>query len=476
MSPDEGRRPGGAASTEHIGRQADGSSFKTKAPSSWDAGDISSVVDGLAAGTLDTPQPSVGRLDGGGSLLYAGRTNGLAAESGAGKTFTALRLAQTELEDGRNVVFVDFEDSAIGVAARLLAMGVPSRVIGDRRRFAYVQPDESFLGAAVVQFMTLIATMQPSLVVIDSTGESMALEGADPNSDDQVARWFQQFPTAIARSGPAVLLIDHLPKADTSAPSPIGSQRKRAAISGVQLIQSVKKNMAFARGRAGEAEIVCTKDRGGFFVTGERIASLVVNPNDALPGDSGCDVLLVRADLSAWAPTKHMAEVSAYLEGCGGPATTNKICAGVKGKNETLGNALKILAASGYCSAAPGTRGAILYTFVKRYRIGDPYTLPGDLAGEEAGVVYEVSRCDHQWHASGSCNPSWCHAGHHGKCNEDGGESALAEQAVYTGLFQRAKEDGRFVGRETENPSSAKPWEDDSADNPGDGRAGGSAS
>lgn len=462
MAQDEGRRPGGAASTESIGRRADESSFKRTVPGSWSGSDISDVVTGLATGTLDTPRPSVGRLDDGTHLLYSGRTSGLAAESGAGKTFTALRLAQTELEDGRNVVYVDLEDSAIGVAARLLAMGVPPTVIADPRRFAYVQPDESFLGAAVLDFMTLITSMQPSLVVIDSTGESMALEGADPNSDDQVARWFQQLPTAIARMGPAVLLIDHLPKADTGAPSPIGSQRKRAAISGVQLIQSVKKGMAFARGHAGQAEIVCTKDRAGFFVTGEKVAALVVNPNDTMPDGSGCDVLLIQTDPSAWAPTKHMADISDYLEKSAAPSSTNTVCSAVTGKRETLSLALKILVASGYARAATAARGSTEYAFVKRFRIGDPHTAPDGLAPDADEGADGMSGCAHEWHSGGRCNPAWCHHGHRGRCNEEADGSTPSDEEVLAGVIRRAKEDDRFTGRDPELKASPSPWEDDS--------------
>ncbi|SKC50392.1 AAA family ATPase [Okibacterium fritillariae] len=357
MTQHEERRPGGAASKESIGWPADESSLENTTRRSWTGTDIRDVVAGLAAGTLATPQPSVGRLYDGSCLLYAGRTNGLAGESGCGKTWTALRIAQTELGDGANVVYVDFEDTSVGVVARLLAMGVPASVIADPRRFVYVQPDERFVGVAAAEFMTLIAAMQPSLVVIDSTGESMAVEGSDPNSDDQVARWFQLLPTAIARMGPAVLLLDHLPKADTTAPSPIGSQRKRAAISGVQLIQSVKKGMSFARGQAGEAELVCTKDRAGHFVTGGKAATLVVNPNSSMPDGSGCDVTLANPSTNTWAPTKHMADISEYLETCTAPASTNKVCDAVRGKKETLGSALKFLEASGYVKADARQQG-----------------------------------------------------------------------------------------------------------------------
>jgi ABC-type glutathione transport system ATPase component len=96
----------------------------------------------LQAGTLAAPRPTVGRLADGSHWLYAARTNGLAGESGCGKTWTALRAVATELEDGHPVVFVDLEDNEIGVAGRLLAMRVDPRLIADRRRFAYIYPDE----------------------------------------------------------------------------------------------------------------------------------------------------------------------------------------------------------------------------------------------------------------------------------------------------------------------------------------------
>lgn len=408
----EERRPGGAASK--VSSVVAGDFNHSIAGTSWRPVELDVVVAGLQAGTLQRPSPTVGRLSDGSHWLYAGRTNGLAGESGCGKTWTALQAVATELQAGNAVVFVDLEDDHIGVVARLLSMGVDPALVGDPKRFAYVHPDDAFKhGEPYVD--AWLNALRPTLVVIDSTGESMALEGCDPNSDDAVARWFQRFATRIARRGPAVLLIDHLPKSNTGAPSPIGSQRKRAALSGVQFIQEVKKGMSFAKGHAGEAILTCTKDRNGHFVTGQVSAKLVVNPTGTMADGSGCSVSMVPADPSTWAPTKHMADISTFLAGAAGPHSTSDICAAVTGKRETLIRALGVLVASGYVDLTAGPGGAKLYTLVSPYVNGDPITVPDADAGDDDA---SAALCqEHEWHAGNRCNPDWCHAGHYGRCN-----------------------------------------------------------
>ncbi|WP_169743059.1 AAA family ATPase [Knoellia subterranea] len=155
---------------------------------SWLPVALDGVVAGLQNGTLKRPAPTVGRLTGGSHWLYAGRTNGLAGESGCGKSWAALQAVTTEMEDGHTAVFVDFEDDEVGVVARLLSMGVDPGVI--QARFVYIHPDERFIhGKPYVD--AVVEQRKPSLWVIDSTGESMALESCDPNSDDAVATRFQ---------------------------------------------------------------------------------------------------------------------------------------------------------------------------------------------------------------------------------------------------------------------------------------------
>lgn len=381
-----------------------------KAGSSWSAQSIGDIVGGLRNGTLDRPRPTVGRLSDGSHWLYASAVNGLAGESGCGKSWTALTTVAAELEDSRNVIYIDLEDSAVGIVSRLLDLGVPEDLIAAPDRFAYIRPEEAFKDDVRLDLWAALEFMNPSLVVLDSTGESMALEGTDPNSDDAVAQWFKRVAAEIARRGPAVLLLDHLPKSDSAAASPIGSQRKRAAISGVQMIQTVRGGMSFAKGRSGEARLTCTKDRHGHFTTGEVAVTLSVNPAPAR-GESGIDAVLGRPSSDDWAPTRHMSDISQYLEQAGTAQTTSRIKSSVKGKAETLAAALRILADSGYISSRAGARNAVEYTHVKPYRIGDPYSVPDDVAAGGS------SQCGHPWHDR-RCNLDWCHATHRGRCNE----------------------------------------------------------
>lgn len=431
-----------------------------KAGSSWSAHGLSDIVARLRNGTLDRPRPTVGRLSDGSHWLYSRAVNGLAGESGCGKSWTALQAVATELQDGNSVVYIDLEDSAIGIVSRLLDLGVPDAFVADPTRFGYIHPEEAFKDDVRSDLWAVLDFMRPSLVVIDSTGESMALEGTDPNSDDAVAQWFKRVPDEIARRGPAVLLLDHLPKSDSAAASPIGSQRKRAAISGVQMIQTVRAGMSFAKGRPGEARLTCTKDRHGHFITGEVAAILSVNPAPAR-GDEGIDAVLSRTSGDDWAPTRHMHDISQHLQQVGTSLNTGEIKRSVKGKADTMTAALRILVDSGYISSTPGPRNSTNYEHIKPFRIGDPYDVPHDIA---AGGR---SQCGHPWH-DGTCNPDWCHATHRGRCNQliDEGYDLDIDGEVIHEPAETAERKRQLVRSIVDRPqvpgrdySSVKEWE-----------------
>jgi len=412
------------------------SASSPQAGASWRPANLGEFIKGLQDGTIEEPKPSVGRLTDGSHWLYAGATNGLAGESGCGKTWTALAAVKSELDDGNNVIYIDMENGPLGLISRLLSLGVPADVIGDKSRFAYVRPNEAFKDDVRAVFWLFLELMEPTLVVLDSTGESMALEGTDPNSDDAVAVWFQRFATPIADRGPAVLLLDHLPKSDSGATSPIGSQRKRAAISGAQFIQQVGKDMAFAKGRPGQARITATKDRHGYFVTGESSITLTITPETSR-GPNGVEAALGPDVNDEWAPTRQMLGISEFLKTAQGPQTTAAIKSGIKGKSETVLRALRALIASGYVTTSQGPRNSTLHELATAYSLGDPYKVPED-ASDDAS---QPGGCSHSWH-DGRCNPEWCHPGHRGKCNEldeDGygtGEDAAQKEEALRLLFE----------------------------------------
>lgn len=343
--------------------------------STWSALDVASVARGLQSGTLKTERPTVGQLglsDGEArALLYAGRVNGIAGKPGSGKTWTALAVSAQLMAEGAAVVFIDLEDTIVGVVSRLLFLGADPEALG--HLFHYVNPEEPLGTTGWAALSALLDEVCPALVVIDSTGESIGQQGYNPNSDDEVATWFRRVPKPIARhtSKPAVLVLDHVTKAVEGQDSPIGSQRKLAAIDGAQYIQ--REARSFSRERAGEAILRVIKDRHGAYARGQEVARLVVTPSGA--GDGRLSAELVWAgrgpeEGEGFRPTALMERVSRYLEATPGPAdrTQNKVKLGVKGKATSIVTALAVLVEEGYATTATGERNSTVYSVAKPYR------------------------------------------------------------------------------------------------------------
>lgn len=335
---------------------------------SWRPVDLAGVVAGLLSGQITRHAPTIGLRDDGAALFYAGKVNGVAGASGSGKSWTALHASAQQLEDGRHVVYVDLEDDAPGLVGRLLDLGAaPGQITA---RFHYVQPDEPYSGPAAARLVETITEHAPTLVVIDSTGESMALDGAKPNDDDDTARWFRQLPTAVAKLGPAVVVLDHVVKADDGGLWPIGSQRKRAAISGAQYMQTTVR--PFAKDTAGAAKLVCAKDRHGNYRPGQKVAELTVTPTGSgvhlalrAPDDAG------QTSAGTFRPTALMEKVSRALELADEPLSGRAVDDRVPGKRQHIAQALDVLAAEGYVARVDGPHRSKLHVVARPYRQAD---------------------------------------------------------------------------------------------------------
>lgn len=337
--------------------------------SSWGTVDLTETVAGLLAGTIKRHAPTIGQRDDGACLFYAGKVNGVAGASGSGKTWTALHAVAQQLATGHATVYVDLEDDDVGMVGRLLDLGAdPEHLAGPRRLFHYVRPEESFLTESARHLAAVIREHRPALVVIDSTGESMALDGAKPNDDDDTARWFRRLPTAVANAGPAVVVLDHVVKADDGGLWPIGSQRKRAAITGAQYMQLTVR--PFAKGQPGAAKLVCAKDRHGNYRTGQRVADLSVTPDD---GDGVHITMRAPSDATTPAaetfrPTALMEKVSHALETAGEPLSFRGIDDRVKGKQQHIRTAVDVLVTEGHVARTPGPNRSTLHTAERPYR------------------------------------------------------------------------------------------------------------
>lgn len=326
----------------------------------WEPTDLAAIL----AGDYEAPVPTIGRRTDGRALFYPGRVNAIQGESGSGKSWVAIWAAAAELAQGNHVLYIDLEDHAASMIARLRAVGVADGAIASA--FHYINPARSWNHAGSVELERICTEHPVTLAVIDSTGEAMALDGAKPNDDDDTARWFRRVPRALASHGPAVVITDHLPKA-TDAPSlfAIGSQRKRAAIDGVAYRCDVR--VAPSRGGEGHLGLICAKDRNGTYQQGTKIADVHVLSTDEVTGSVQ---ITVTSPEGYHRPTVLMQRVSEYLEAQDEPVSKRQICKDVKGKEQPLRIAVDLLVMEGWTRSVPrpGRGGGDGYEVVTPYR------------------------------------------------------------------------------------------------------------
>lgn len=331
---------------------------------SWGELDLGPVVHALVAGTAERPEPTIGVRSDGRGLFYAGRVNALIGASGDGKSWLALLTAAQELRAGHHVVMVDLEDSATGIAGRLLDLGVaPADIV---ERFHYVWPDEPFGLEAAVRIEELVLRTDAVLVIIDSAGEAMALNRVNPNADDEVARWFRVLPRRIARLGPCVLTLDHVVK-DREARGlfAIGSQRKRAAVTGAAYL--LEASSEFGREQRGAAHLTTAKDRLGNYVRGRRAAEFVLDARSQ-PYDATLDAPAPAGSSGdPFRPTTVMEKISRYVEinpGLG----RNAIRTAVGGTAKYVTLAVDLLVSEGFIEVERGPNRSMLHKSIRPFR------------------------------------------------------------------------------------------------------------
>ena len=220
---------------------------------SWTAQDLSSVLDG----TYRPPQPTVGHRDDGIGLFYPGKVNSIASESEAGKTWLGLLACLQEINSGRHVLYLDFEDDAGGVVGRLLALGANPRDV--RNQFHYVRPEGRPTDLDLLDLAQLLQ-LSPSLAVVDGVTEGMSLMGLELKDNSDVARFSRQLLRPMADAGAAVVTLDHVAKsAENRGRYSLGGVHKLNGLNGVMyLLENLRP---FGIGVTGRSRIRIAKDR-----------------------------------------------------------------------------------------------------------------------------------------------------------------------------------------------------------------------
>jgi hypothetical protein len=225
---------------------------------------------------IPRPHPEVGQRADGLHLFYKKAVNALFGDSNSAKSYIALLFAKQEMERGNRVVYIDLESSGHSVVARLKAYGVDPAMGKDR--FIYIKPVGPYRDAERLFLEAVVAEAEPSLVVIDTMGEGLAIQDANSYDEKDVTSWMQSVPAPIAAMGPAVLLVDHVGNSDEAKTRQVGSFRKRAAVSGAAY--SADMTVPHAKGREGQTLLTCRKDREGWFANGQPVALFVMEDDE----------------------------------------------------------------------------------------------------------------------------------------------------------------------------------------------------
>ncbi|WP_347351730.1 AAA family ATPase [Intrasporangium sp.] len=318
--------------------------------STWAPVDLSAALDG----TWTPPAPSVGLRSDGVGLFYPGKAHTVSGESESLKTWFVLSAARDEITNGEHVVFVDFEDDAGPVVARLLLMGAnPDRIGG---LFHYVRPESPLSeGQGWADLEALLYDVRPSLAVVDGVTEGMTLHGLDPLSNRDAATFGRLLPRRLTAAGAAAVSLDHLTKStETRGRYALGAVHKLNGLDGAAYVLEGRK--AAGIGLVGRSTVRIAKDRPGQLrkhalpssgglhwfadvvldATTEGLADIdVVAPEAHAPG--GTDVR----------PTHLMAKISAVLADKG-PLSQRQILALVGGKRDYAIKALTFLTIDGH--------------------------------------------------------------------------------------------------------------------------------
>lgn len=333
----------------------------------------------ILAGDVKAELPFWLVRDDGKALLYPGRVHDLHAPPSVGKTWIALLAMKGCLEAGGSGLILDYEDTAHNTISRLLSLGVDPELLTDPTRFRYSNPAGAHGLAEKAHLEKVLGELEPDLAILDGVAAALARSGYDENSNTEVSLWSESLVKPIARSGAAVLLLDHVTKqTENRARGARGAGAKLAMIDGASY--EVKLSRAYSRTRPGLVRLIIAKDRVGFVGgIGEVAADIHVRPSDGG----------ARLELSLEAPstdephklTGLMESLSKRLEGAGGPLTRTSLFAGYGTEKRHLDKALADLLADGHARPVTTGKGS-----TETFAIVLPYREPADEPTDDRGA------------------------------------------------------------------------------------------
>ena len=329
--------------------------------SSWEPLDVAAIVKGIQAGEITGPVPTMLERSDGQFLFYAGEVHSISGEPETGKGWICLEAVAEALEQKDLVLYLDFEDRAESIIERLLARGVSASTIS--KWFKYVRPSDP-LGAEDLGNLLKLGPFV--LVVIDGLTEAYHLLGLDPMSNKDAPKFLAELPRPFARTGAAVVQVDHVTKDwETRGRWAIGAQHK---IAGIAVAYKTETLVAFSRQKAGKIKLKLTKDKHGHVGVRGTIAIVSVEPMN-----NGTTVLVTinppdskDKETGDFRPTWLMAKGSKILQLDGGLSKT-ALRKRIGGKSEYAYIAIAKLEEEGYIENTIPGKQRKSYTSIKPF-------------------------------------------------------------------------------------------------------------
>jgi hypothetical protein len=327
-------------------------------------------------GNFQRPEPTIGERTDGRGMFYERKSHTVFAETEAGKTWLALKVAWDEMINDRHVVFLDFEDDENTITSRLKAIKPANMEIGMDgdllilSNFHYIKPEGDLRQSQHRRDLAeVMRTYPPRIVFADGTTEAMAMHNLNPLDNVDIALFNAILVTPLLSLGAAVACLDHVIKdKEGRGRYALGGVHKLNAISGAgYLLESVRP---FSVGIKGRSRLKITKDRPGAL----RSHGLQVGQGLYTYGDLVMDSHNANsAKIKVWPPMEHteedqqaperpeaiMKQISDLLQKKG-PMSGNAIRGLVKGRNDTISAAVALLISEGYITKSP-------HAFIKAY-------------------------------------------------------------------------------------------------------------
>lgn len=342
-----------------------GAAADTTNVSTLEVADIAAIL----ATDLEPEQPSLLTRSDGAALLYPGKMHMFQAEPTAGKSWVACVACIEAIVMGGAALWIDFEDTARGIITRLLQLGLNATDLA--ARFRYVQPVGAFGAPERARLDGIMADLNPDIVIIDGVGEALTRDGLSEDKASDVVNWVERLPRPLARTGAAVVMIDHVVKdREQQGRWARGSGAKLGIVDGATY--HLKVQTPFSRTKAGKVRMVIAKDRpGGVGALNETAAVFTITPH-ANGERVVIDIDPYTAELhtgDAWKPTHIMARVSAIIAESDVPLTATGIKAMMPhSKPSLVQQAITRLDAEGYITKGNGK--------TKTYSTARPYVDP----------------------------------------------------------------------------------------------------